>query len=131
MKEAQNYAEKNSLSELVKHSMSEAKEGRLNLSDSEGKNYGESISAHLNEADNYMQSAQAHFNEAESYQQQANYIKQNGLSINQDLSKQYWDSLVKNKGVEEAQSIVSDPTLNYQEMQSFSKVKRDRIKPPI
>jgi len=128
VREAQNYAEKNSMSELIKHSMSEAKEGRLNLSDSEGKNYGKSISAHLSEADNYMQSAQAHFNEAESYQQQANYIKQNGVSIDQDLSKQYWDSLVSNRGVEEARAIISNPMLNYQEMQKFSQTKRDQLR---
>jgi conjugal transfer mating pair stabilization protein TraG len=128
MKEAESYAEKNNFSQLLRASISEAKEGRLNLSDSEGKNYGESISTQLNQADNHIQSAQTHFNEAESYQQQASYIKQNGVSIDQDLSKQYWDSLVNKVGGQEARTIVSDPALNYQEMQSFSKMKRDELR---
>jgi len=128
VRDAKTYAEKNGLSQLLKASVSDAKEERLNLSDSEGKNYGKLLSAHLNEADNYLQSMQAHLNEAESYQQQANYIKQNGVSIDQDLSKQYWDSLVSNRGVEEARTIISDPMLNYQEMQNFSQVKRDQLR---
>lgn len=108
--------------------MIEAKEGRLHLSDTQGQNYGESISSNLSKADSQMQTAQAQFSQADSYQKQASYIQQNGLNIDQDLSKQYWDSLVKNFGVEKAKQIVSNSTINYEHIRQFSHAKSDQLR---
>jgi len=128
VRDATSFHEKNSMAEVLRKSVSEMKEGRLNLSDSEGKNHAGAITAHLNEALNQMESAQANFSEADSYQQQAAYIQQNGLSIDQDLSKPYWDSLVTKVGLEQAKEIVSDPVKNYAHLKQFSNDKRDELR---
>ena len=124
VREAESFYQKNSLSQLLKSAINDTKEERLNLSDTEGKNYTKSIAAHLSEAQNQMESAQAHFNEADSYQRQAAYVKQNGLSIDQELSKPYWNDLVQRFGMEEAKNIISDPAKNYTQMKEFSDHQR-------
>jgi hypothetical protein len=128
VRDAVSFYEKNNMAEVLRKSVSEMKEGRLNLSDSEGKNHAEAITAHLNEAHSQMESAQTHFSESNSYQKQAAYIQQNGLSIDQDLSKPYWDSLVTNVGIEQAKEIVSDPVKNYAHLKQFSNDKRDELR---
>jgi hypothetical protein len=128
LSKAQQFSEKNGMAELLQHSIRDSKEGRFNFMDTEGHSYGQSIATNLNNANSQVDSAQAHFSKADVYQEQASYFKQNAVNIDQDLSKQYWDSLVKELGVEKAQHIVSNPELNYQQMQQFTDSKREAIR---
>lgn len=124
---AQDYSNKYGMSEMLRQSVQEAKDGRLSFLNSENNSYGDVISASLGKADSNTHSAQASLNKADYYQQQASHIKQSGISIDQDLTKQYWDSLVGGYGIDKAKEIVSDPIANYDHVQQFSKAKRDQL----
>lgn len=126
--QAEQFAEKNGMAELLQQSMRESKEGRFSLMESDGNSVGQSLSSSLNNASSQIDSAQAHFSKADAYQQQASYFEQNGVNVDQDLSQQYWDSLVKDVGAEQAQNIVSNPDLNYEQMRKFSEAKRGAIR---
>ena len=124
---AEDYSKKYGMSDMLRNAVQEAKEGRLSFLNTENSHYGDTISSGLNQSDSNIRSAQASLNKADYYQQQANHIKQSGISIDQDLTKQYWDTLVSEFGAAKAKEIVSNPVANYEHIQQFSKAKRNQL----
>ncbi len=119
-REAKEYSDKNGMSELLRQSFSEAKEGRLNFLDAEHQSDTKSITALMGDTESQMHSAQVHVSHAKAYQEQASLVQQQALQIDQDLSPKYWSDLVASQGLEQASNIVSDSDLNLQHMQSFA-----------
>jgi conjugal transfer mating pair stabilization protein TraG len=126
--EAQNYSDSNGMSQLLRQSLVEGKEGRLNFLDAEHQSQTESISALLGHTDAQLSSAQTHFAYAKGYQTQANLVEQNALQMDQDLSPQYWSHLVASQGLEGASKIVNDPQSNLLHMQGFAQAEVDHLK---
>ncbi|MBP9728623.1 MAG: conjugal transfer protein TraG N-terminal domain-containing protein [Gammaproteobacteria bacterium] len=128
LKEAQQYSDKHGMSQLLRQSLSEGKEGRLNFLDAEHQSQAESMTALFGNTESQLTSAQTHFAYAKGYQQHANLVEQNALQMDQDLSPQYWSHLVSSEGLDAASKIVSDPQANLEHMQSFAQRDVNRLK---
>lgn len=127
IRKAQSYSEANKMDELLKQSMTDAKEGRLHLGDSESQQWSDAVNANLNQAESQNKLAAADLSQAESYQEQANYYEQHGVSIDQSYAKPYQQYLVENFGIKGAHKIIANPALNADHMNHFAASKANAL----
>lgn len=86
---ARDWAEQNSLHDDISKIQSIAKQNNVNITDSEGNSYNQSINASLRNAQSYDESYREHTNKALSFNKAASQTQDNSASINRNVIQEY------------------------------------------
>ncbi len=122
-RKAEDFVEQHQLQETLNKAVQGMREERFNTGDEEGKRLAKSITASLDSSNSLRKEAQASLQEAESLSSQADYIRSNASTINQNLNQEFVDWMVnqpyqgKGKvGLDETRRLLSSTDPKHREM---------------
>jgi len=122
-RKAEDFVDQHQLQETLSKAVQGMKEERFHFSDEESKRFAEGITASMDSSRSMRLEAQSHLQEAQSLSSQADYIRSNAASINQNLNQEFVDWMVSqpyqgqgNVGLDETRRLLSSTDPKHKEM---------------